>query len=140
MTISRSASIARFLTLAVLVITGALGLRNGLAEWPQARGTFQQSVTAGVFLYGVLGVVSAFGVLRRRRWSLWTTAGWGMVITFVATGATIAYGGAEATSSAAVLSGVLTALIAVAIFWSVRTVALRGVGRRPTATSFRETP
>lgn len=119
------ARIARILTVAVLVITGALGLRNGVTEWPAAQGVLQQSVTAGVFLYGVLGAVSAFGVFQGRQWSLWTTAAWGGAITYVGSAAVLAYGGPDATRASAIVAGVVSALIATAVFWAARTLVVR---------------
>jgi hypothetical protein len=88
-------------------------LYNGAFEWKDAHTPLQKSVTGGVFLYGILGIASVYGVLRRRQWSAAVVATWGLVVTYVATAAVFAYGGSDASVGGAIAGGGATALIAV---------------------------
>ncbi len=111
--------IAWVLVLFVLALTGTLGLYNGVSEWGDARTGLQRSVTAAVLLYGGAGLVSTFGLVLRRRWSVWSTVVWGIGATYAATVAAIAYGGADASSAGAVAAGFASLLIAAATIWGV---------------------
>ena len=75
--------IAWVLSLALLVLTAYEGIHNGITEWNQDNSPAQKSVTAGVFLYGVFGLVTAYGLFRRRRWSVVTAIAWGIAVTYV---------------------------------------------------------
>ena len=119
---SIGARIAWWLALAALASTGFLGIRNGIAEWPEAQNALQRSVTGGVFVYGIFGAASAYGLWRGRRWSMWTTAAWGVAILWVGSAAVPAYGGPDVTRSAAVAAGMASLLIAGAVFWAVRSL------------------
>jgi len=50
--------IAWVLSLALLLFTGVVGIYNGITERSTGATTLQKSVTAGVFLYGVLGLIT----------------------------------------------------------------------------------
>lgn len=82
----------------------------------------QASVTVGVLLYGILGLISAFGLSLRRRWSVATAFAWGVVVTYVPGVAVTAYGGADATMIAAIAASAASALIALAVVWSAYVV------------------
>ena len=107
---------AWIVSLALLLFTGVVGIRNGVTEWGEGRTFWQQSVTVGVFLYGVLGLVSAYGLFRRRRWSLRTVIAWAVVITYVPGVAVMADG--DGTLGAAIAASVSTALIALGVIWT----------------------
>lgn len=79
------------LSLALLLFTGVVGIYNGITERSTGATSLQKSVTAGVFLYGLLGLGSAYGLVRRRRWTVATVAAWAVVITYVPGAAVIAY-------------------------------------------------
>ena len=51
--------IAWVLSLPVLIITGGLGIFNGLREWSDGETTAQRLVPVGVLLYGVFGLITA---------------------------------------------------------------------------------
>lgn len=110
--------------LVVLGGTGFIGVRNGITERVGAVTTMQKAVTAGVFLYGVLGIVAAIGLAMRRRWSVPVTLAWLVVLTFVAGGATFWYG--EAGIGAAIAASVSTALIAAGVLWMTHAVTREG--------------
>ncbi|HEY0527729.1 MAG TPA: hypothetical protein VGD02_02785 [Gemmatimonadaceae bacterium] len=109
--------VAWILSLAVLAFTGILGIYNGVTEWRDVRTVFQQSVTAGVFVYGVLGLAAFVGLLRREPWAVLVTLAYAVVVTYVAGGAVMAYGDADASVAAALAAGAGTAVIAAAIVW-----------------------
>lgn len=110
--------IAWVLSLALLFFTGVDGLYNGATEWKTELTPFQKSVTGGVFLYGVIGLVTAFGLFRRSRWSLATAVVWGAIITYVPGAAVTAYGGNDATLKSAVAASGASAVIAACVVWT----------------------
>lgn len=114
-------AIARVLSLLLLIVTGVLGVYNGISEWGSWNTPVQASVTVGVLLYGILGLSSAFGLFRRRRWSVWTTGAWGVAVTYVPGVAVTAYG-QGGTMIAAIAASAASALIALAVVWTTRAV------------------
>jgi hypothetical protein len=112
--------IARFIALLLLAITGALGIYNGVDERANHYSLFQRIVYLGVVLYGVLGLIGTYGVIRRRRWSHGVVVAWALAVTFVAGTAATAYGGPEVTPVAAISGGVGAALVGAFVIWAVR--------------------
>jgi hypothetical protein len=123
-------SIAWILSIGLLLLTGCLGVYDGLTEWGGATTPGQKSVTAGVLLYGILGVVTAYGMFRRHRWSFSGAIAWGVVITYVAGTASLFY--SEAGIGAALAGGGATALIALGVIWTA-SVVTRAEPRAPAA-------
>jgi hypothetical protein len=60
--------LAWVLSLAVLVVSAVMGAYNGITEWGGGRTLMQHSVNVGVLLYGILGLITAFGLFQRRAW------------------------------------------------------------------------
>ena len=77
-------------------------------------------MTAGVFLYGVFGLGSAYGLVRRRGWSVLTAAAWGVVVTYVPGAAIIAYAEEGSPVWSAVVASAVCALIALGVVWTAR--------------------
>jgi peptidoglycan/LPS O-acetylase OafA/YrhL len=119
--------IALALSLALLLVTGVVGIYNGITERSTGATTWQKSVTAGVFLYGLLGLVSAYGLARRRKWSVPAVISWGVVITYVAAVASVAYTEKDAHWSTALAAGAASALIAVGVVWTARAMSREGI-------------
>jgi hypothetical protein len=115
-------TIAYALSLVLLLVSGLLGVFNGITEWGTGQSPWQVSVTVGVFIYGMLGLVTAFGLFQSRRWSLGAAIAWGITVTYVATVAAVAYAGADASILGAIVGGMATALIALGVVWTVRVV------------------
>jgi hypothetical protein len=120
---NRKATIAWTLALFVLFVTGVLGLFNGLRELSDPLTPLQRSVSVGVLVYGVLGLAGGIALMAGHRAAAWLAAVWGVIVTYVASIAPIAYGGAEGTLIGAVASGIASALIAVGVVWVARTSA-----------------
>jgi hypothetical protein len=107
------------LAIVLLLATGFLGLYNGIRDRGQGLTALQHSVTIAVLLYGVLGFTGAFGLLRRRRWSVGVALAWAAVVTYTGTVASFAFHDptfAEPGTLTAVLgsflgSGVASALV-----------------------------
>ena len=112
--------IAFGLSLALLLFTGVVGIYNGINERSTGATSLQKSVTAGVFLYGVLGLASAYGLIRRRRWSVATAIAWGVVITYVPGAAIIAYAEGVSPVLSAVTASLASALIAAGVVWAAK--------------------
>ena len=113
-------TIAWVLAILVLVGTGVLGVRNGVTEWSGADTGWRKSVTGGVLLYGVLGLAAGIGLLRRRAWSLPLAIAWGLVVTYVASTAALAFGGPGVPMSAAIAGGIGAAVIALLVVLATR--------------------
>ena len=113
--------IAWILSLGLLLVTGYLGIFNGITERSNGGTALQKSVTIGVFLYGVLGLVSAYGLFRRRSWSVSTAIVWGLVITYVPAAAIIGYGGEPTPVGPVIAASGVTALLALGVIWTART-------------------
>lgn len=112
--------IAFALSLALLLFTGVVGIYNGINERSTGATNLQKSVTAGVFLYGLLGLVSAYGLVRHRRWSVRTVAAWALVITYVPGAAVIAYAEEGSPIGSAIVASAASALIALGVVWAAR--------------------
>src|SRR5258705_12120349 len=85
--------IAWILSLILLLITGVMGIYNGITERPTGSTMLEKSVTAGVFLYGDLGLTPALGFFSLRGRCLPTTVLWAALITYVTVAAIILYNG-----------------------------------------------
>ena len=114
--------IAWILSLGLLVVTGGLGIREGITERSNGGTALQKSVTIGVFLYGVLGLVSAYGLFRRRTWSVGTAIAWGLVITYVPAAAIIGFGGEPTPVGSVIAASGVTGLLALGVIWSAHLV------------------
>jgi hypothetical protein len=114
--------IAWVLSLAVLVVTGGLGIFNGLNEWGEGETTAQRLVPIGVFLYGVFGLITAYGLLRRRRWSVKTSIAWAVPVTYVPGLAVMAYGGEDAILGSAIAASAGSLLIALGVVWTANAI------------------
>lgn len=108
-----------FLSVVMLLGTGVLGIFNWFNDAPGMTG-LQKSVSAGVLIYGVLGIIAGTGLIARRQWSVWMAAAWGVVCTYVATVATWAYSPPEAARIGVIFAGLATAAIAVGVVWGTR--------------------
>ncbi len=126
--------IALGLSLLVLVVTGVLGVYNGLTETATPdQTTLQHSVTVGVLLYGAFGLISGYGLFRRERWSFWTVVAWAVAVTYVPGVAVMAYADADTTLGAAIAASGATALIALGVIWTAN--VMTRPERRPPATT-----
>lgn len=110
--------VAWILSLGLLLFTGFVGIHNGLTEWGDGRGPLQHSVTIDVFLYGIFGLVSAYGLIRRQRWSLRTVIAWTIAITYAPGFAVMAYGGEDAILGSAIAGSAGSLLIALGVVWT----------------------
>ena len=115
-------TIALVLSVLVLVVSGALGLYNGITEQGAGETMLQQSVRVGVLLYGALGLVSAYGLFRRRRWSFRTVIAWAVAIVYVPGVAVMAYAGEAAPIGSAIAASGSAALIALGVIWTANTM------------------
>jgi len=113
---------AWIVSILLLLNTGGIGLYNGLTELRDARTVLQKSVTTGVLVYGIFGLAAAVALLLRHRSAVWLSVVWAIVVTYVASAASLAYGGADATVAGAVGGGVGAALIGVFVVWCARAV------------------
>ena len=110
--------IAWVLSLALLVVTGVVGVYNGLREWGDGRTPAQHSVPVGVLLYGILGLITSLGLFRGRRWSVGTAIAWGISITYVPGVAIMAFVGEDAILSSAISESAASAVIGAGVIWT----------------------
>ena len=104
----------------LLLNTGVVGVYNGVTEFADAHTPLQRSVTAGVFVYGIFGLAAATALFVRHRWSVPLSAVWAVVVTYVASTASLAYAGEDATIGAALSGGIGAGLIGVFVVWCAR--------------------
>jgi hypothetical protein len=124
--------IAWVLSLTLLVFTGVLGIHNGVTEWDPGHTLAQKSVSAGTFIYGVFGLITAYGLFRRRAWSIGTAIAWGIVVTYVPGAAVMTFsGGEDAVLSSAISASGVTALIAAGVIWTAISLT-RGSAQPPS--------
>jgi len=88
--------VAWVFSLCVLAVLGCLGVFNGLNEWGEGETPLQRSVPVGVLLYGILGIITAYGLFRRERCTIWPAIGWAVAVSYVPGVAVMAYGGEDA--------------------------------------------
>ena len=131
--------VAWILAILVLLSTGAAGFFNGVNEMSQAVTRLQHSVTIGVFLYGVLGIVGAVALIAKHRLAVKLVSAWAVVVTYVASVAALAYAGDEATAGGAIAGGVGAAIIGAGIIWCAR-VATRPASLHDRVHATVETP
>jgi hypothetical protein len=117
---------AWILSIALLLFTGVVGVHNGITERGEGATTLQKSVTVGVFLYGVFGVIAAYGLFRRRPWSVATAILWGVAVTIVPGVAIVAYAGEESLVGSAITASGASALIALGVVWTAREMSRPG--------------
>src|SRR5688572_22154797 len=79
------------LAIALLLVSAYAGITEGFAQLGDGNTMLQRSVTFAVALYGVLGVVGAVGLARRRPWSVTVIVAWGVATLYAATIATFAF-------------------------------------------------
>lgn len=96
-----------------------LGVHNGITEWADAGTALQKSVTGGVFVYGILGLVGALGLILRKRWSFPIVLLWGLVVIYVPGAAVLAYA-PDGTWGAALPGSIAAGLIAAGVAWATR--------------------
>jgi hypothetical protein len=120
---------AWIIAIVVLLVTGFLGLTNGIGELGDWTTPLQMSVTLGVLLYGVLGAVAGIGLIFRRTWGAAVATAWAVVVTYVATVASFAYSdptfSQSDTRSGVIGALVATALIGVSVVWAARVATRR---------------
>ncbi len=122
--------IARYLSFAVLLVTGFLGIRNGLIDWGDGSTPLQHSVNIGVLIYGLLGIVTLVGLILKRRWSMATAIAWGIAITYVPAAAIIGYADGDTPIWSAAIASLLSAAIAAGVVWTARAGQRQEVGLR----------
>jgi hypothetical protein len=128
---SRRRRVGLILAIAILFVSGALGLLNGVRELSQTLTPLQRSVSTGVLVYGIAGVAGGIALVVRHRSAIWLAGIWGVVVTYVSSLAAIAYAGTDATLAGAIASGIGTALIAAGVVWAARLATRSPAGPVP---------
>jgi hypothetical protein len=112
------------LAIAVLLLTGIVGLLSGVRELGDAHSRLQRSVTSAVLLYGIWGTAAAIGLALRRSWSIRAATAWAVFVTYAATVASFAYSDPTfsqgSTIAGTISAGVSTALLGAAVIWAAR--------------------
>lgn len=125
-------TIAWVLSTLVLLTTGALGLYTGVADIAGARTPLQWSVTIGVIVYGVLGLLGGAALALRKRPALALAAAWAVVVTYVAATAAVAYGGSGVPLSAPISGGIGAALVGAGVVWTAASIARTSASTAPS--------
>jgi hypothetical protein len=113
---------AWILALALLFVSAFFGLYNGPRELGDGTTNLQRSVSLGVILYGVLGLVGGIGLARKRPWVVTVCATWALVVVYVASVASFAYHDPTLSKDGTIVgvffAGVATALIGAFVVWA----------------------
>jgi hypothetical protein len=117
---SRRRKVGLILAMAMLFLTGSLGVFNGLQALSLTLTSLQRSVSIGVLIYGIAGLAGGIALMARHSSAVWLAAIWGVAATYVSSLAAIAYAGADATLGGAIASGIGAALIAAGVIWAAR--------------------
>jgi hypothetical protein len=116
-------------------ITGVLGLLNGPRELGSGTNAWQHSVSMGVTLYGVFGVLATVGIWRRRPWSVAVSAAWAVVTCYVATVASFAFSDPaferDETRAGVIGAFVATLSIGALVVWAARAATTPRVPNEP---------
>jgi hypothetical protein len=108
----------------LLLSTAFLGIMNGPSDLREVESTGQFVVGLAVTTYGIAGLTAAYGLWRRKRWTVPSTMIWAVGAITAASVSPIAYGGGEVTIAVALTSGLAAAAIvgAVLLFvlWDLR--------------------
>lgn len=110
--------VARWIALALVVVTALLGPINVIDEIGDGETLLQQTVGAAVAVYTIASWLALIGLWRRRRWAIGAAAVWGVAATWAATVATYAFGDAPPAAVAAPF--VSCALMTAWVVWAVR--------------------
>ncbi|HET9636657.1 MAG TPA: hypothetical protein VFP26_12080 [Gemmatimonadaceae bacterium] len=113
-------NIAWVVSLGLLIFSGVVGTYNGLTEWGEGRNSLQHSVTVGVLIYGIFGLISAYGLLRRQCWTLRTVIVWTIAVSYVPGVAVMAYAGEDAILASAIAASVGSLLLALGVIWTTK--------------------
>jgi hypothetical protein len=96
--------------------TGILGVINGLGEWQGSETLLQRISSAGVIVYGPLGLAAGVLLLAGARHGRLALSAWMVVVTIVGGVAPVAWGDAPAMFG--LLSGFSTLLLCGAAYWA----------------------
>jgi hypothetical protein len=118
--------LALVVAITLLLVTGFLGIPNGIDDIGDAQSGLQRSVSVAVIIYGFLGVIGALGLMRRQPWSLWAVVGWSVATVYAASVSSFAYND-PTFSQPGTLPGVAgafvaTTLVCAFVVWTARSV------------------
>jgi hypothetical protein len=116
--------VAWIVSILLLLTTAATGLYSGVNDLAYAKTALQKSVTYCVLLYAIVALAAAGSLVARHRTAVWLSAAWAVIVTYVASTASLAYGGDDVTLGAAIAAGVGAALVGALVIWCAR-VAIR---------------
>jgi len=122
--------VARFLAVALLLVTGYQGISNGISELGEGTTGLQQSVTFAVLLYGVFGFLGAIGLIRRRSWSVTVAVVWAVAVAWAGAVASFAFHD-PTLSQQGTLAGVAGAFVSIALVGAFVIWAARSASRVP---------
>jgi hypothetical protein len=101
-------------TLGLFGLTAFYGM-GGPGDFADSATALQKICSVVVTAYGILGVLSAVGLIAKHRWVLRVTTAWGAVITMAAVLAPLAWAPGETTW----WNTALGAALALALGWTV---------------------
>jgi membrane associated rhomboid family serine protease len=120
--------IGRWIAIVFLAVTGLFGIANAVNEVGIVETALQMSVEVGDALWGILGLLTAIGMWRRRPWILTTSVAWAIALTYTGTVASFAFHDPTfadpSTKMGTIAAFAAIGAISALIVWAVR-VAMR---------------
>jgi hypothetical protein len=120
------------LAIALLLVSAYAGITESFSQLGDGDTMLQRSVTYAVALYGVLGVVGAVGLARRRPWSVTVIVAWGVATLYAATIASFAFSD-PTFSQSDTIKGTVAAFASVAVVCGLVVWAARSNMRVPSS-------
>ncbi len=110
--------------LALLFLSGGVGLYDGVGDLREAAGALQRSVSIAVLLYGVLGLAAGTGLARRRAWAVPLCVAWAAAVVYAASIASFAFHdptfAQDSTATGVIASAISTTLMGALVVWAAR--------------------